>query len=118
MIEKLNLSLILLLTLYVVIVTTYLIVKNKYDKKSGVKEIIIPRGKVAIWFKWMFYSKLLLSSLIAIILPELVIIYYKTFIFDIFALMFINSYAKGDIKKLSEWYKKISAKGKLKRMQK
>ncbi|WP_430815195.1 hypothetical protein [Carboxylicivirga sp. RSCT41] len=57
--------------------------------------------------------KLILSASIALFLPNFIHLYYQSFLFDVFALMYIHSYSKGDLKKLQRWYKGVSAKGKM-----
>lgn len=106
------------LLIYVVWISTYIAIKAKYDDKSKVEYRYKSRTKVAIWFKWMFYSKLIISILFAIFIPEWIKYYYQSFLFDTIALMYIHSYSKGDLKKLSEHIKKKAELGRLKRQAK
>lgn len=108
----------ILLSAFITWLTTYVIINKKYYQDYKKVEIYPPRAKIGIWFKWMFYTKLILSVLIAIFLPEYINLYYKSFLFDVFALMYIHSYSKGDIKKLSYWYNSRVTRGKMKRARK
>lgn len=106
---------IILFIFYVIWLTTYLFIKEKYDKKEKVKYVYKSRTKVAIWFKYMFYSKLVISSLFAILLPEWIKLYYSTFLFDVFVLMYIKAYADGLIKKWVDNFNKRVNLGKARR---
>ena len=100
-----------LITALVTWLTTYIVTKRKTFIDFKKVEVYANRSKVAIWFKWMFYLKLLLTVFIAIFLPEYIKLHYDTFLFDVFGLMYIHSYSKGDLKKLSSWWNRINAKG-------
>lgn len=118
MMEYIGISVVVALIIYVVWISTYIAIKAKYDDKNKVEYRYKSRTKVAIWFKWMFNTKLIISILFAIFLPEMIKYYYQSFLFDTIALMYIHSYSKGDLKKLSEHIKKKAELGRLKRQAK